>query len=78
MLQKPRDYDTAASYDSDFERLPVGGYVVEIKKMEETVTPCAPNKLVNKTVARDADTTLTIVLPINMVVKSFEKFSVSS
>lgn len=39
MLQKPRDYDTAASYDSDFERLPVGGYVVEIKKMEETVTP---------------------------------------
>ena len=39
MLQKPRDYDTAASYDFDFERLPVGGYVVEIKKMEETVTP---------------------------------------
>ena len=39
MLQKPRDYDQAQSYDSDFERLPVGGYVVEIKKMEETVTP---------------------------------------
>ena len=39
MLQKPRDFDTAASYDSDFERLPVGGYVVEIKRLEETTTP---------------------------------------
>ena len=52
--------------------------IIRVITMEETVTPCAPNKLVNKTVARDADTTLTIVLPINMVVKSFEKFSVSS
>ncbi len=39
MIQKPRDYEHAQSYDSDFERLPVGGYVVEIKKMEESVTP---------------------------------------
>lgn len=36
MLAKPKDYDTAKSYDSDIARLPVGGYVCEIKKMEET------------------------------------------
>ena len=35
MIQKPRDYDTAQSYDSDFSRLPAGGYVVDIKRMEE-------------------------------------------
>lgn len=39
MLQKPQDYDQAQSYDSDFERLPVGGYVCVIKKMEEARTP---------------------------------------
>lgn len=39
MLQKPKDYEQAEAYDSDFERLPVGGYVCEIKKMEEMITP---------------------------------------
>ena len=39
MLQKPADYDQAQAYDSDFKRLPVGGYVCEIRKMEETITP---------------------------------------
>lgn len=38
MLQKPSDWDQAESYDTDFERLPVGGYVVEIKKAEEILT----------------------------------------
>ena len=37
MVTKPRDYDTAASYDSDFAKLPPGGYICEIYKMEETV-----------------------------------------
>ena len=35
---KPRDYDNAPSYDSDSVRLPTGGYLCEIKKMEEGQT----------------------------------------
>lgn len=37
-MNKPTDYEQAQSYDSDFKRLPAGGYVVEIKKIEETTT----------------------------------------
>ena len=39
MLQKPEDYDRAESFGSDYERLPAGGYVCEIKKAEERVIP---------------------------------------
>lgn len=35
---KPRDYDSAPSYDSDAIRLPAGGYLCQIKKMEEGTT----------------------------------------
>lgn len=38
MLHKPSDYDQAMSYDSDFARLPVGGYVCRILKMEESTS----------------------------------------
>ena len=39
MLQKPEDYDRAESFGGDYERLPAGGYVCEIKKAEERVIP---------------------------------------
>ncbi|MBQ9009541.1 MAG: hypothetical protein IJ088_09455 [Clostridia bacterium] len=39
MLRKPEDYDQAQAYDGELERLPAGGYVCEIRKMEEKVTP---------------------------------------
>lgn len=35
---KPRDYDSAPSFDSDTVRLPAGGYLCEIKGMEEGQT----------------------------------------
>ena len=39
VLRKPEDYDQAQAYDGELERLPAGGYVCEIRKMEEKVTP---------------------------------------
>ncbi|MBR1709267.1 MAG: DUF669 domain-containing protein [Clostridia bacterium] len=35
---KPHDYDTAQSFDTDYKRLPAGGYVCVIKKIEEKLT----------------------------------------
>ena len=38
MLKKPKDYDVAPSFDSDISKLPAGGYLCQIKKMEEGTT----------------------------------------
>ena len=52
--------------------------ITSVMTTDDTATPLPPNILVKSTVAKDADTTLTIVLPIRIVVSSFEKSSVNS
>lgn len=38
MFRKPSDYDSAPSYSSDSIRIPAGGYLCQILKMEESTT----------------------------------------
>ena len=52
--------------------------ITRVMTTDDTAMPFPPRILVKSTVAKDAETTLTMVFPIRIVVSSFEKSSVNS